>query len=204
MFQYYQPTKIYFGSNRLEELGQIAARYGTRCLLVTSPDEPLRPLYLRVTALLQAQGISVLHFDQVQPNPSVEIVEQGFELIRQNPVDFVLAVGGGSSIDTAKSIAFTNGQECIDWDYLFQTYSSPYEDYAPYSQDRIAAFVCADNLGYGIAGHTGGRHYTRQGEADLLPSLTFLQSMYHRPEAYADTACAHDSCNRLRCVYACV
>ena len=131
MFQYYQPTKIYFGSNRLEDLGQIAARYGTRCLLVTSPDEPLRPLYQRVTALLQAQGISVLHFDQVQPNPSVEIVEQGFELIRQNPVDFVLAVGGGSSIDTAKSIAFTNGQECIDWDYLFQTYSSPYEDYAP-------------------------------------------------------------------------
>lgn len=149
MFQYYQPTKIYFGSNRLEELGQIAARYGTRCLLVTSPDEPLRPLYQRVTALLQAQGISVLHFDQVQPNPSVEIVEQGFQLIRQNPVDFVLAVGGGSSIDTAKSIAFTNGQEHIDWDYLFQTYSSPYEDYAPYSQTVLPLLSVPTTSGTG-------------------------------------------------------
>ena len=120
MFQYYKPTQIYFGENRLNELGQIAVRYGTRCLMVTTPDQPLRPLYERIMTLLQKQGITVFHFDEVQPNPTVEIVEAGFRLLKQHPVDFVLAVGGGSSIDTAKSIAFTNGQEKIDWDFLFQ------------------------------------------------------------------------------------
>lgn len=149
MFQYYQPTQIYFGENRLNELGQIAVRYGTRCLMVTTPDEPLRPLYVRIIKLLQEQGITVFHFDQVQPNPTVEIVEAGFQLLKQNPVDFVLAVGGGSSIDTAKSIAFTNGQEKIDWDFLFQTYSSPYENYPAYSDTMLPLLVVPTTSGTG-------------------------------------------------------
>lgn len=149
MFQYYQPTKICFGSNRLEDLGRIAARYGKRCFLVTSPDEPLRPLYARVIALLEKEGISVFHFDRVQPNPTVEIVEQGFELLKQHPADFVLAVGGGSSIDTAKSIAFTHGQDAIDWDYLFQNFSSPYEDYAPYSETVLPLLAVPTTSGTG-------------------------------------------------------
>lgn len=149
MFQYYQPTQIYFGENRLNELGQIAVRYGTRCLMVTTPDQPLRPLYERIMTLLQNQGITVFHFDAVQPNPTVEIVEAGFRLLQQNPVDFVLAVGGGSSIDTAKSIAFTNGQKKIDWDFLFQTYSSPYENYPAYSDTMLPLVTVPTTSGTG-------------------------------------------------------
>ena len=44
--------------------------------------------------LLDAEGISVIHFDKVEPNPSVEIVEQGFAMLKEQPADFVLAVGG--------------------------------------------------------------------------------------------------------------
>ena len=52
MFDYYQPTRIHFGSGRLRELGKITAKYGKKALLVTTPDEPLRPLYERVKKIL--------------------------------------------------------------------------------------------------------------------------------------------------------
>ena len=119
MFHYYQPTKIHFGAGQLNELGHVCRGYGKTCFLVTTPDAPLQPLYERVKKLLDAEGISVIHFDKVEPNPSVEIVEQGFAMLKEQPADFVLAVGGGSSIDTAKAIAFANGKESIDWDHLF-------------------------------------------------------------------------------------
>ena len=110
MFDYCQPTRIHFGAGRLQEIGAVCARYGRKCLMVTTPDEPLRPLYERVRGLLAGQGIEVVHFDRVSPNPSVEMVQEGFELLKKEKASFVLGVGGGSSIDTAKTLAFTNGR----------------------------------------------------------------------------------------------
>ncbi len=133
MFNYYQPTRLYYGVGRLNELPQIAKRYGSKCFMVSTPDAPLVPLYDRIKGLLESIGIEVVHFDKVQPNPTSEMIEEGFELLKNNPCDFVLAVGGGSSIDSAKALAFTNKQESINWDELF-AYDSPYENYLSYSE----------------------------------------------------------------------
>ncbi len=140
MFNYYQPTKIHFGGGRLEELGEICKKYGERCLLVTTADAPLQSLYNRTKSILKNADIEVFHFDKVEPNPRVEIVQQGFDMLKKNPVDFVLAVGGGSSIDTAKAIAFTNGLEKIDWDDIFNKFSSPFEDYPSYT-DKVLPLI---------------------------------------------------------------
>ena len=75
MFNYYQPTKIHFGEHRLEELGDICKKYGERVFLVTTADAPLQPLYERVKSLLAAVDMQVVHFDKVEPNPSVEMIE---------------------------------------------------------------------------------------------------------------------------------
>lgn len=149
MFDYCQPTRIHFGAGRLAELGAICRRYGTSCLMVTTPDEPLRPLYERIKGLLLEQGIGTVHFDRVSPNPSVEMVQEGFEMLKENKVSFVLGVGGGSSIDTAKVLAFTNGKESIDWDELFREYSSPYENYAPYSDTVLPLVTVPTTSGTG-------------------------------------------------------
>lgn len=140
MFNYYQPTKIHFGAGRLDELGEICKKYGKRCLLVTTADAPLQSLYNRTKKILESVNIEVFHFDKVEPNPKVEIVQEGFDMLKKNPVDFVLAVGGGSSIDTAKAIAFTNGLEKIDWNDIFNKFSSPFEDYPSYS-DTILPLI---------------------------------------------------------------
>lgn len=149
MFDYCQPTRIHFGEGRLKEISSICARYGEKCFLVTTPDVPLQPLYDRVKCYLNKGGIHVVHFDQVSPNPSAEMVEKGFELLKECKADFVLAVGGGSSIDTAKTLAFCNGQEKIDWDELFSRYSSPYINYEVYSDSSLPLITVPTTSGTG-------------------------------------------------------
>lgn len=148
MFRYYQPTRIHFGEGALDSLGGICLPYGKTCFLVTTPDAPLQPLYERVKKLLRDAEIKVIHFDKVEPNPTVEIVEQGFEMLKKYPASFVLAVGGGSSIDTAKAIAFTNGLEKIDWDTLF-TFDSPYEVYCSYNDAHLPLLSIPTTSGTG-------------------------------------------------------
>lgn len=149
MFDYCQPTRIHFGAGRLQEIGTICKRYGSTCLMVTTPDEPLRPLYERIKKLLEEQDIQVIHFDQVSPNPSVEMVQKGFEMLKRSGASFVLGVGGGSSIDTAKTLAFTNGKDTIDWDELFEKYSSPYVNYESYSDTVLPLITVPTTSGTG-------------------------------------------------------
>lgn len=149
MFDYCQPTRIHFGEGRLRELGTICKRYGDICFMVTTPDVPLQPLYKRVKGILKEQGIEVFHFDQVSPNPSAEMVETGFRELKESGASFVLGVGGGSSIDTAKTLAFTNGQERIDWDELFLKYASPYENYESYSDTVLPLITVPTTSGTG-------------------------------------------------------
>lgn len=149
MFHYYQPTKIHFGTGLLNSLGKVCRPYGKRCLLVTTPDAPLQPLYERVKRLLNEESIEVLHFDEVEPNPSVEIVEKGHKFLQQHPVDFVLALGGGSSIDTAKAIAFAYGKDTIDWDEIFAKYDSPFTYYPSYSEHHLPLLSVPTTSGTG-------------------------------------------------------
>lgn len=149
MFDYCQPTRIHFGPGRIREVGRICVRYGSVCFMVSTPDEPLRPLYEKIKGLLSEQGIQTVHFDQVSPNPSVEMIQTGFEMLRESKASFVLGVGGGSSIDTAKVLAFTNGRDTIDWDELFQKYSSPYVNYEDYSDTVLPLISVPTTSGTG-------------------------------------------------------
>ncbi|MEH7255460.1 iron-containing alcohol dehydrogenase [Neobacillus niacini] len=150
MFTYYQPSKIYFGKGRLKELSTIANKYGRKCLLVTTENiAPLDKLYDRVKEILGGVSIEVIHFDKVLPNPTVEMVTEGFELAKSEKVDFVLSVGGGSSIDTAKVIALTNGLEKIDWDYLFSTFTNPFENYEKLTDKNLPLIAVSTTSGTG-------------------------------------------------------
>jgi alcohol dehydrogenase class IV len=150
MFNYYQPSKIYFGKGRLKELSTIASKYGKKCLLVTTEDvAPLDKLYDRVKEILGNVAIEVIHFDKVLPNPTVEMVTEGFELAKSEKVDFVLSVGGGSSIDTAKIIALTNGLDKIDWDYLFSIYTNPFDDYDKLTDKNLPLIAVSTTSGTG-------------------------------------------------------
>jgi alcohol dehydrogenase class IV len=119
-FTYYQPTEIRFGRGRLDEVGEMVARYGKRCLIVTVPAFPaLKPVLERVKDSLQKAGGTWAHFDGVVPNPTTDCVTAGADLAKAFGADVILGVGGGSSMDTAKAIAVEATHPGTAWDYLF-------------------------------------------------------------------------------------
>jgi len=117
-FDYYQPTDIRFGWERVKEVGDIVAQFGEKCLLVTvSVVDVLSPVFEKVKKSLVNVGVEVFHFDGVISNPTTDSVNKGVEMAIKNKVDVVLGVGGGSSMDTAKAIAVGATHEGEAWDY---------------------------------------------------------------------------------------
>lgn len=119
-FTYYQPTEIRYGVGRLQELGEIASRYGKNCLLVTTPASPAtEPMQERAKNILKDAGLEVAHFGGVQANPTTENIAAGAELAVRHKADVVVGLGGGSSMDSAKAIAVEATHEGSCWDYLY-------------------------------------------------------------------------------------
>lgn len=111
-FAFHNPTKIFFGKTSLTHLHDEAARYGSRVLLVYGGGSIKRTgVYDQVMA--QLAGMQVWELGGVQPNPRLSLVRDGIALCREHAIELVLAVGGGSAIDTAKAVA--NGA-CYDGD----------------------------------------------------------------------------------------
>ena len=126
-FNHYQPTKLSFGPGNVSQIGQMVAQYGQRCLVVSEPIfEAVKPAYDRIFALLAEHNIEVTHFDGVVPNPPTTVVELGRQVGVAAGCDVVLAIGGGSSIDTAKIIAAAMKVEKIQWSQWFADYDSPF------------------------------------------------------------------------------
>ena len=99
------PTKIYFGKGSLEELRK-ARNLGKSALLVTGKHFARESgLLKKVESILLNNGIKIIEFCDAEENPAVETVEKGGKLIREKKCDFIIGLGGGSSMDTAKGIA---------------------------------------------------------------------------------------------------
>lgn len=121
-FNWHQPTELLFGWGRLDEVGELVGLHGSRCLMVTGhTSEAKYPIYERVKKALEEKGVEVFHFDGVTTNPTTDIVNEGGEIAKENDVDVVLGVGGGSSMDTAKAIAVGASHEGEAWDYRLFT-----------------------------------------------------------------------------------
>lgn len=125
-FNYYQPTEIRFGCGRVKEVGEVVAKYGKRCLLVTVPVFPaIEPAVEKIKVSLKDAGIEFAHFDGVIPNPTTESITAGTRIARAHRADVVLGVGGGSSMDTAKAIAVEVTHEGTCWDYIWSSEKQP-------------------------------------------------------------------------------
>lgn len=115
-FTFCTPTEFVFGKGVETEVGKIVCRYGgTKVLLVYGGGSVLRSgLLARVEQALSAENIEFVHLGGVEPNPVDRKVYEGIDIARSENVDFILPVGGGSVIDTAKAIA---AGACYDGDF---------------------------------------------------------------------------------------
>ena len=119
-FVFHPTTKVIFGRETEKEVGVEVARHGKKALLHYGGGSIKKSgLYDRVIASLKDANIEVVELGGVQPNPRISLVREGIELCRTEGVDFVLAVGGGSVIDSAKAIAFGVPSSNDVWDEFF-------------------------------------------------------------------------------------
>lgn len=105
-FSYCNPTRLYFGEDALDSLGVELSKYGKNILLAYGGGSIKKSgLYDQVTDILNTCGKAVIELSGVMPNPTVEKLYEGCKLARENDVDLILAVGGGSVCDYAKAVS---------------------------------------------------------------------------------------------------
>jgi len=106
-FEFVSPTKIYFGSGKENDVGSILKEFGaSRVLIVIGKNSVIKSgLLERVVVSLGKASIPFELLRGVRANPTFDLVEEGLSVIRTHKIDFILAIGGGSVIDTAKCIA---------------------------------------------------------------------------------------------------
>ena len=117
-FNYYAPTEVVFGKQSEEQVALMVKKYGgTKVLVHYGGQSAVRSgLLSKVCSLLGEAGIPYVQLGGVVPNPRLSLAQQGIELCRKESVDFILAVGGGSVIDSSKCIAYGVPFEGNVWD----------------------------------------------------------------------------------------
>lgn len=113
------PTKVYFGENQFCHLGEELKNFGSKVLLIYGGGSIKKNgIYEIITYEMKKEGIQIFELSGVKPNPRIDLVREGVRICKEENIDVLLAVGGGSVIDTAKYIS---AGACVDhdpWDFL--------------------------------------------------------------------------------------
>ncbi|WP_121616164.1 iron-containing alcohol dehydrogenase [Virgibacillus halodenitrificans] len=118
-FTYQNPTKLIFGKGQIDALPQEVEKYGKKVLLVYGGGSIKRNgIYDNVMKKLAEIGAEVLELSGVEPNPRISTVRKGVEICKEQGVEFLLAVGGGSTIDCTKAIAAGAKTDVDMWDIV--------------------------------------------------------------------------------------
>ena len=125
-FSYSNPTKLYFGEDSLNYLDQELPKYGKKILLTYGGGSIKKNgIYEAVLAALKKNGKEIVELPGVMPNPTSEKLAEGCKLARDENVDFILAVGGGSTIDYAKGVSVGAAYDGDPWEKYYIKMEEP-------------------------------------------------------------------------------
>lgn len=125
-FSYVNATKLYFGEDSMNFLNEELPKYGANVQLIYGGGSVKRNgIYDAVVAILKANGKNIVDDGGVMPNPTVEKLHEGVRIARENHVDLLLAVGGGSCCDYAKAVSVSVNCEEDPWDKYFERFEEP-------------------------------------------------------------------------------
>ena len=116
-FIYNTPTKVYFGKGQEDNIGTILKSYNAHKVLLHYGKSSVKKSGLldKIITKLKEESIDFLELGGVEPNPKLSLVHEGVKLVKANNIDFILAIGGGSVLDSAKSIAVGSVVEHDPW-----------------------------------------------------------------------------------------
>ena len=116
-FEFTLPGKIVFGAGKLNETGKLSRPFGDRAMIVCDPFTVKSGLAGRLREILASAGVHTVVYDGVIPNPTVEQIDAGAAIARKEKIAFVIGLGGGSAMDTAKCIAVVATNPGSIWPY---------------------------------------------------------------------------------------
>ena len=122
-FTFHNPTKLHFGEDSLSKLSEELKNYGKKIMLCYGGGSIKRNgIYDQVMTELKKAGCEVVEMAGVMPNPTIEKVLEGAHTARQENVDFILGVGGGSTVDYCKAVAGSAWYDGDPWEYYFKNW----------------------------------------------------------------------------------
>ena len=183
-FTYYNKTKIIFGKGTENQVGSETALYAKRILLHHSGGFAVRSgLIDKVKESLKNAGVEWVELTGVLPNPRLSLVRKGIEITRKEKLELILAVGGGSAIDSAKAIAFGSVHDCDVWEF-FERRRSPEKSLPVGSIVTIPAAGSESSLSCVITNENGpwkrgvNSPFNRPVFAIMNPELTYSLPPY--------------------------
>ena len=191
-FNFNIATKILFGRDKLDEIPEEIKKYGDKVLLVYGQGSIKKiGLYDKIVKILEDANISYYELSGVVPNPRIDKCREGVELVKKNNIDFILAVGGGSTIDTAKLVAAGAKADCDPWDIVIGKYDpvdavplgSVLTLSATGSEMDVASVITNEETGQKLG---WGSEYVLPKFAVMDPEVTFSVDKYHTAAGTAD------------------
>lgn len=201
-FIYNIPTKVYFGENQLGNLGKEILAFGKRVLLTYGGGSIKRiGLYDRVLEELHNAGAEVFELSGIEPNPRIESVREGAKICKEQNIDVILAVGGGSTLDASKFMAAGACVEHDPWEF-FGANAKPIERALPLITIlTLSATGSEMDSGGVISNLTTGDKLGRLAPA-LQPKVSFLDPTLTYSVSKYQTACgAADMMSHIMEVY---
>lgn len=188
-FIYDIPTRVYFGENQLGHLGAELRKFGRRVLLTYGGGSIKRSgLYDRVVAELQAADMEIFELSGIEPNPRIDSVRAGVKICKEQQIDVLLAVGGGSTIDATKFMAAGACVEHDAWEF-FGANAKPIERALPIVTIlTLSATGSEMDTGGVISNLETGDKLGRLAPA-LLPRVSFLDPTLTYSVSKYQTAC---------------
>ncbi|MDX1358374.1 MAG: iron-containing alcohol dehydrogenase [Clostridia bacterium] len=118
-FDYYMPAKIFFGKGKINKLGEEKLPGNKALIVISAGNSMIKHGYVqKVQSLLSSNGSEYVLYDKIQPNPTLESIRGGASLARSEGCDYIIGLGGGSSIDASKSISVMAVNPGDYWDYI--------------------------------------------------------------------------------------
>jgi hypothetical protein len=188
-FVYDIPVKVYFGAGQLHHLPEELAKYGKRVLLTYGGGSIKRSgLYDTITTLLRDEGFTTYELSGIEPNPRIDSVRRGARLCKEQHIDVLLAVGGGSTIDATKFMA---AGACVDhdpWDFLNQKWA-PIERALPIVTVLTLAATGSEMDCGGVISNPDTQDKIGRMAPPLLPKVSFLDPTFTYSVNAYQTAC---------------
>lgn len=201
-FIYDIPVKVYFGKDQLCHLGEELQKYGKRVLLTYGGGSIKRiGLYDKVIAELQDHGFEVFELSGIEPNPRIESVREGVRICKEENIDVLLAVGGGSTIDATKFMA---AGACVDhdpWEF-FGANAKPIERALPIVTILTLSATGSEMDSGGVISNLSTQDKLGRLAAPMLPKVSFLDpTLTYSVSAYQTACGAADIMSHIMEVY---